>query len=147
MSRLGDLDHQLIIALGLSGILMGIVVAFGITQDSLWGELIAWCLIGILWIWAVRRQGVERPFLSLVLVGVLAGALFGVTTQLFWDTYLAHNPGTFTEPTRAAGQDPTSLQVRATNVAIGLVLGGVWGVVVGAVGAAAERWQGSSRNG
>lgn len=136
MAGLRDLDHQLIAALGLSGILMGVVVAFGITGDSLWGELIAWTLTAVLWLWVVRMQRVQRPFLTLLLVSIVAGALFGVTTQLFWSSYLEHNQQTFTQPALEAGQDPSGLEIRATNVALGLLFGGIWGVLVGLAGLA-----------
>lgn len=141
MARLGDLDHRLIVALGLSGILMGVVVAFGITRDSLWGELIAWTLMAVLWLWVVRMQRVKQPFLTLLLVSVVAGVLFGVTTQLFWSSYLEHNQQTFTQPALEAGQDPSGLQIRATNVALGILFGGLWGVLVGALGAGLARLQ------
>lgn len=139
MARLRDLDHQLIAALGLTGILMGVVVAFGITRDSLWGELAAWALMATLWLWVVRMQRVQRPFLTLLLVSVIAGVLFGATTQAFWSSYLGHNHQTFTQPALEAGQDPSGLQVRATQVALGIAIGGLWGVLVGAVGAGLAR--------
>lgn len=125
--------------LSLTGIVMGLFVAFGVTRDTLWGEFLAWTIFAVPWIATVLVLGLPRPFLHLALAGVLSGVLFGATTQVFWDSYLEHNPETFVEPTIEGGQDPEGAGVRATNAAFALVIGLVWGALVGAVAAALAR--------
>lgn len=135
MVSLGSLDQRLIGALGLTGILIGVVVAFGITGDAYWGELVAWSLLASLWIWVVLKQGTAHPFVTLLLVSVIAGLLFGATLQIFWGTYVDQHPGSFQAPVLDAGLDPYGWTVRAISLGLTTVFGALWGLILGGIGA------------
>jgi hypothetical protein len=118
--------------LSLTGAMMGVILAFGGSFDTLWVEFVYWTLLAVAWVWLVLRFAPRRVFWHLVLIGVGSGLLLGATTQLLWDPYLENNQATVEQPAIDQGQDPDAAAFRATHFAIGVVIGALWGVLVGA---------------
>ena len=116
-----------------TGIAMGAATSYGLTQDSIAVELAFWTVWACVWVLVVIRVKTPRPFLTLLLIGVLSGLFVGIVSQILWTEYLSNNAETFTRPTVDAGDDPESGRIRATHLALSPAIGLAWGAIVGGV--------------
>ena len=86
----------------------------------------------LLWVAVVLLCRVDRPFTTLLLVGLLHGGMLVVTHQLLWSTSFDGSPPRLGG--NLAGLDPTlqSVILRLASVPSGLATGALLGAVTGA---------------
>lgn len=122
----------------MAGVSWGLVAAFAAT-----GVLMALlsCLVGMrprlenplwwalyaVWVAIVLSAGIEAPFLTLWLSSILAGLLHGGVTALLLDRYIANNPWHADRTKGPRGK------LAAQFVAMGVVIGAVFGLVVAGI--------------
>jgi hypothetical protein len=119
------LAWRTILALSAIGLVIGALSLFGLWPD--WVEAILWTLSAVALVGpALLRTRAPNPFLSAILVYVIAGVFTGGVQTLFAQTYVDHHPATASQ-FRGAGP----LQVAGTFLGFGIGVGLAFGALVG----------------
>jgi hypothetical protein len=108
-----------------SGVVMALVSALVGMKPRLENPL--WWLLYALWIAAALLLGVEAVFRTVLAGSILAGFLHGATLALLLDRYRENNPW------HAEKMQGSRGKLAAQLVAIGLVVGTLFGAVVAAL--------------
>ena len=95
----------------------------------------------LVWIAVVVWRRVDRPFTTLLLVGMLHGALLVLTHQLLWSASFDGSPPRLGG--NLADLDPAlqSVILRIASVPSGLATGALLGAVTGAAAWVLSRWR------
>jgi MFS family permease len=121
------LAWRTILALSFIGLAIGALSLFGLWPD--WFEAILWTLTAALLVVPVLlRTRAPSPFLSAVLVYVIAGVFTGGIQTAFAQTYVDHHPAT-----AAQLQGAGPLRVAGAFLGFGIGVGLVFGILVGLV--------------
>ncbi len=122
---MAQLPWTLVAILATTGILMGLVSCLVGMRPKV--ENPAWWGLYVVWVVVVLVLEPASPFLTIFVASVLAGLLHGATTGLLLNQHREHNPW------HAERTKGPRAKVAAQFVAMGPVIGGVFGLVVGGI--------------
>ncbi|MFQ5530247.1 MAG: hypothetical protein ACE5FP_07835 [Gemmatimonadota bacterium] len=120
-----SLPWALIVGLGLTGVLMGLVSCLVGMRPKV--ENPAWWGLYAIWIAIVLFVDRSAPFITILIASGMAGLLHGTTTALLLDQYRDNNPW---HAEKTQGSRGT---LAAYFIGMGLVIGIAFGTVVGGV--------------
>ena len=122
---MAQLPWTLVAILATTGILMALVSCLVGMRPKV--ENPAWWGLYVVWVVVVLVLEPASPFLTILVASVLAGLLHGATTGLLLNQYREHNPW------HAERTKGSRVKVAAQFVAMGPVIGAVFGLVVGGI--------------
>ena len=130
--RVRRLPVLALIALALLGIPRVVLHDLDLLHEGTAVNLVFVAVPLLVWVALVLAYRVTRPFTTLLLVGLLHGAMLAVTHQLLWNAAFDGAPPQLGG--NLADLDPTAQAIilRLTSVPSGLVTGALLGAITGA---------------
>jgi hypothetical protein len=124
---------NIVFLLSLAGAAMGIASLYGLTAHI---EMEEWIVIALFTAYILSKQTTHKLFLHGVFIGIISGLAFSIIQTLFFSMYLKNNPSAATTfNTIFSDSDPKIFIVLTSPV-----IGGVYGVIIGAFSVAASRF-------
>ena len=102
-------------------------------------------LVPVVWLAVVLARDVPRPFVTLVVIGLLYGVMLAVTHQILWNEAYDGDPPRLGDQLADAPDWVHSVVTRGGAVLSSLAIGLLVGAVTGAVATAIDRARGRSR--
>jgi len=124
---------NIVFLLSLAGAAMGIASLFGLTAHI---EMEEWIVIALFTAYILSKQTTHNLFLHGLCIGIISGVAFAVVQTLFFPVYLTNNPSAAASFTSMFPDSDPKFFIVLTSP----VIGGVYGVIVGAFSVAASRF-------
>lgn len=129
---MAEISWWLVAILAPTGILMALLSCLVGMRPEI--ENPAWWMLYVIWVGVALAARVPTPFWTLWISSALAGLLHGITSALLLDRYVANNPW------HAERMQAPRAKLAAQFVGGGVVVGTVFGALVGAIGWGIDRW-------
>ncbi|PWT96282.1 MAG: hypothetical protein C5B55_00195 [Blastocatellia bacterium] len=126
------MNWRLIFLLSTFGVLMAIASVFGMTRGI---EPLLWLLIFVLYAWWIVKNCRRLYFLHAFMASVINGIWISIIHAAFFSTYTRHNP----EVVEKFKTLPPGVNLRVLMLAIGPLLGAIFGVIAGLFAIVAAR--------
>lgn len=127
-----NLPWGLVLGLAATGVLMALLSCLhGLRQkveNPIWWGLYA------VWVVIVVASDVTNPFLVILVASVLAGVFHGAVSSLLIDQYIRNNPW------YADKMQGSKRVISARFFGMGIVVGAVFGALVGGIAWGVSRW-------